>query len=159
MFEDESIAFEVRVMIVEDHDRLCDVLQRIVSATPGLTCCGSFNSGHETLMAIPELRPDVISIDLTMPDLNGLTVLKRIRVQWPEVRCVVFSGHSDEAYVSESFAAGAMGYIYKEDVNDYIEGLRVVASGEYFLSPRVMDAVPDPTRLCSNGGETEGDAS
>ena len=144
MTESEAVESEIRVVVMEDHRRLCDVLKRTITLTPGMVCCGHFHTGQATLDALPELEPDVISIDLSMPDLNGLAVLRQICEEFPDIICTVFSGHADEAYVRQAFDSGARGYVFKEDVGDFIHCIREVASGKYFLSPRFEDSVPLP---------------
>ena len=90
-------------------------------------------------MAISVDVPDIVLIDLDMPDLNGLAVIRQIREKWPQVRCIVFSGHADEAYVRSAFEIGAMGYVFKENVDEFIQCIRTVASGDYYLSERFVD--------------------
>lgn len=134
---------DIKVVVMEDHSKLCDVLRRAISVASGMQCIGHFCSGHETLKAMPELRPDVVSLDLSMPDLNGLGVLRRILDDYPKTRCIVFSGHTDEIYVRQAFESGALAYIYKEDVGAFIESIRMVAAGERYLSPRLQDLISD----------------
>lgn len=141
MCNQQATTPDIRVVVMEDHGNLCDALTRSVSSEPGMICCGHFNTGQETIEAIPRLRPDVVSLDLNMPDVNGLTVLRRIREVSPETRCVVLSGHADDAYVRESFDAGAMGYVFKEDIRDLIEAIHTLAAGEYFISDRFRDSL------------------
>jgi DNA-binding NarL/FixJ family response regulator len=141
MQEKPSIAHkvdDVRVMIMEDHRCLCDALNRITTATDGMTCSGHFNTAAETLAAVENDPPDIISIDLDMPDQNGLSVIRQIREKWPQIRCIVFSGHADESYVQSAFDAGAMGYVCKENVKEFIECIHVVAAGDCYLSERFI---------------------
>lgn len=147
---------DLRVIVMEDHSTLCDVLSRKVSKTPGLICCGHFDTGQATLDAVFDLRPDLVSLDLTMPDVNGLAVLRQIRERCPEIRCIVFSGHADDAYVRHSFEIGAMGYVFKEDIDDFIEAIRVVAAGDYFISARFEDSLSLEDVVTSNGRPEEG---
>lgn len=127
---------EIKVVVMEDHGPLCEVLVRAIQAAPGMNCCGHFRSGKATLDAMEELRPDVVSIDLSMPDINGLLVLQHINNKWPEMRCIVFSCYADEEYVRRAFIHGALGYVSKDDVGSFIGSIRKVANGERFLSSR-----------------------
>lgn len=132
----ESSEPEIRVVIMEDHDRLCDVLNKTVSLEEGLTCIGHYKTAKDTLAALERDCPDVVSLDLTMPDYNGLTVLQQIRKRWPQVHCIVFSGHADIAYVETAIREGARAYVFKEDVADFVQSIRCVAEGGSFISAR-----------------------
>ncbi|MGZ0656104.1 response regulator [Coraliomargarita sp. W4R53] len=130
---------DIRVIVMEDHGDLCQVLNRSITLAEGMCCVGHFNTAVDTLDAIPSLMPDVILLDLTMPDINGLGVLRRLKENWPEIRAIIFSGHVDDAYVRTAFERGAMGYVFKGDFNELIGAIQIVAGGEYFLSPRFND--------------------
>lgn len=130
---------DIRVIVMEDHDKLCDAVNRCISQAEGMHCVGSFVTATDTLRAIPDLSPNIVLLDLTMPDVGGLAVLKQLRQDWSQLRAIVFSGHTDVDYVRRSFELGAMGYVFKGDIDELIDAIRVVAGGEYFLSPYFED--------------------
>jgi CheY-like chemotaxis protein len=127
---------DIRVVVMEDYGNLCKLLNRSITLAEGMHCIGHFDTGVDTLEAMPALMPDVVLLDLTMPDINGLSVLRRLRENWPEIRAIIFSGHADESYVKSAFDLGAMGYVFKEDFDDLLGAIRTVFKGELYLSPR-----------------------
>ncbi|MGE9291880.1 MAG: response regulator [Puniceicoccales bacterium] len=130
---------KIRVVVAEDYSGLSAVMHKLIDNTSDLQCCGRFGTGKETLEALKELKPDVVSLDLSMPEMNGFAVLKKIREEWPEVRCIVFSGFGEHEYVRQALEAGAHGYVFKGDFEEFIECLREAAAGRRFLSSRFRD--------------------
>ena len=126
----------LRVAVAEDYGGLSSVMREVIDRNPQMTCCGCFASGSDLIEKVGELQPDIVSLDLSMPEMNGFEVLKRLRQVVPEIGCLVFSGFAEEEYVRGAFAAGAQGYIFKEDFREFIDGIREVAAGRRFLSSR-----------------------
>ena len=135
----------VRVVVAEDYGGLSKILRRVIDEAPDMTCSGCFNNGRELLESLEKLRPDVISLDLSMPEMNGFAVLKQLRKTAPDVRCIVFSGFAEEDYVRGALAAGAEGYVFKEDFGEFTQGITEVAAGCRYLSSRFegMRDLPD----------------
>jgi DNA-binding NarL/FixJ family response regulator len=127
---------ELRVAVVEDHPQLCDVLKRMIKAEPGLVCCGEFLTGEDTLRRIAEINPDIVTLDLSLPDTSGLGVLEMIKQICPATKCIFFSGYTDEGYVRQALEAGAFGYLYKEDISKLVNCIRQVGAGKICVSER-----------------------
>ncbi|MDQ8194891.1 response regulator transcription factor [Coraliomargarita sp. SDUM461004] len=132
----------IRVGIVEDHASLRGVLVKLVRFSPNMDCYGGFASGEQLLQALkqdslsPEqLLPNVVSLDLTMPRMSGIEVLGYLRQHWPEIRCVLLSGHTDVSYVRDALEQGAYGYVAKGGAEEFLKAINQVALGRRYVSP------------------------
>jgi two-component system response regulator NreC len=103
---------------------------------------GEAANGREAVSIAEQLQPDVVVMDVTMPELNGIEATRRIGEISPRTRVLALSMHKDSVYVREILRAGAKGYLLKDAAgNDLLEAVRAVARGEGYLSPAVSDAV------------------
>ena len=119
----------------------------ILSAHPDLEIVGEAGNGREAVELAATLRPDVVVMDVAMPELNGIEATRRLTADNPHTRVVALSMHKDSVYVREILRAGARGYLLKDSVaDDLVAAVRAVASGEGYLSPGVSNAVLDDYR-------------
>ena len=119
----------------------------ILSAHSDLEIVGEAGNGREAVDLAASLRPDVVVMDVTMPELNGIEATRRLTADNPHVRVVALSMHKDSVYVREILRAGARGYLLKDSVaDDLVAAVRAVAGGEGYLSPAVSNAVLDDYR-------------
>lgn len=114
----------------------------ILSAQPDLQIVGEAGNGREVLELAEKLQPDLVIMDVTMPELNGIEATRRLSDVAPRARVLALSMHKDAVYVREILRAGARGYLLKDSADtDLIAAVRSVAKGEAWLSPAVSDAV------------------
>ena len=119
----------------------------ILSAHPDLEIVGEAGNGREAVELAATLHPDVVVMDVAMPELNGIEATRRLIAENPHTRVVVLSMHKDSVYVREILRAGARGYLLKDSVaDDLVAAVRAVAGGEGYLSPAVSNAVLDDYR-------------
>lgn len=126
----------IRVLIADDH-RL--VRESLVTVLESAGCCqmvGQAADGQQALALCAELHPDVAIIDLSMPGLNGLEVVRRLREQSPRTRTLVLTMHDDEEYLLQAVRAGASGFMLKDSpASELIEAIRNIAHGQVHFSP------------------------
>jgi len=135
---------KLRIFIADDHAIVRQGFRLILNQEPDMEVIGEAGSGAETLRAINELKPDVIVLDVAMPEMNGVEVTRRIMESDPEARVIMLSMHKDAVYVRETLRAGARGYLLKDSIDhDLLRAVRAVARGEGFLSPEVSRTVLD----------------
>jgi len=122
---------DIRVFIADDHPIVCKGIRELLDTAIGIVVVGDAASGEEALQKIEALSPDVLLLDIELPDLNGVEVLKRIiAAGWP-VRVLGLSSYDDPVYISQLLALGAAGYLIKDEVPETItEAVRGVARGE-----------------------------
>src|SRR5690349_19049543 len=127
---------QIRVLLADDHDILRDGLRALLSMAGDIEVVGEARTGRETIAEAERLQPDVILMDITMPELDGVEACRRIRQQFPEMRVLFLTMHEAEEYFFRALRAGASGYIVKRTVAaDLMAAIRAVARGESFLSP------------------------
>ena len=131
-----------RIVIAEDHQILRDGLKAILNTSEDLKVVGEAADGLEAIRRIQELSPDLALLDLSMPRMDGLSVMKEIRNRNPKTKLVALTMHKDEEYVLEAFRSGANGYCIKSSGHDeLLVAIRAVLSGKTYVSPEISDKV------------------
>lgn len=132
----------IRVLLADDHAVVRQGFRMILSQHPDLQVVGEAGTGREAVSAAVELNPDVIVLDIAMPDLNGVEAARLIRQHAPQCNILILSMHSDPAYVREALRIGVKGYLLKDSIDrDFLTAVRAVARGEGFLSPAISATV------------------
>jgi two-component system, NarL family, response regulator NreC len=148
----------IRVLLADDHTIVRDGIRRLLQEEPDMEVVGDAASGLEAVRAARELRPDVVLLDIAMPDLNGVEAARRILASNPGMKIIVLSMHSDVHYVHDMLAAGAVGYLLKQSAYEEVaEAIRAVSKDHAYLSPPVAGIVAEQFRM--DGGVTGGDVS
>ena len=131
-----------KIFLVDDHPMLRDGLIRLIGQKSGCHVCGESASGAEALDAIPRLEPDLVMLDITLPDRNGLELIKDLQVLVPGIRILVFSMHDEMIYAERVMRAGAKGYLMKgAPTEKLIEAINRVLGGGIYLSGRVSEQI------------------
>lgn len=133
----------ISVFLADDHQVVLEGFKSLLGAEPDLRVVGEANDGLKVLPAVEAARPDVLVLDITMPGLNGLEVLRHVRVRAPSVKTIIVSMHSTEAYVATALRGGARGYVLKQSpARELVDAIRAVAAGERYLGSGISaDAV------------------
>lgn len=132
----------IRVLLADDHDILRDGLRALLEMAGDIAVVGEARTGREAVDEAERLRPHVVLMDITMPELDGVEACRRIRQQTPEVRVLFLTMHEAEEYFFRALRAGAAGYVIKRTAAaDLLAAVRAVARGESFLSPSVAHAL------------------
>ena len=130
----------VRILIADDHAVVRGGLKQFLAETPDLTISGEAASGRETLALVRREAWDLVLLDITLPDVNGLEILKRIKREKPGLPVIVFSMFSEDEYAITALDAGASGYLAKESPPDEIlEAIRRVTKGGRYVSPALAE--------------------
>lgn len=131
-----------RILLADDHSVVRQGFRLILENQPDMEVVGEASNGREAVTVAEALQPDVVVMDVTMPELNGIEATRRISELAPRARVLALSMHKDSVYVREILRAGAKGYLLKDAAgNDLLAAVRAVARGEAYLSPAVSDAV------------------
>jgi two-component system response regulator NreC len=126
----------IRLLLVEDHAVVRAGLRMLLGADPELEITGEAENGAEGVRMALELQPDVILMDISMPDMNGIEATRRIKAAVPSVAVLALTMHEDDQYFFEMLAAGASGYVPKRAApDDLIAAIHAVANGGMFLFP------------------------
>jgi two-component system, NarL family, response regulator LiaR len=129
----------LRVLIVDDHEIVRYGLSMVLSDEPGIELVGEAQSGKDALARAEEMRPDVILMDLVLPDIDGVEVTRRIVQSGSESRIVVLTSFADDRRVRDAIQAGAIGYLLKDVLKpDLLRAIRAAARGEPALHPEAQ---------------------
>jgi DNA-binding NarL/FixJ family response regulator len=137
----------IRILLADDHGVVRQGFKMILSAQADMEIVGEAANGREAVELAERLKPDIVVMDVAMPELNGIEATRRLAESAPHARVLALSMHKDSVYVRETLRAGARGYLLKDSgANDLVAAVRAVASGEGYLSPAVSNAVLDDYR-------------
>ncbi|MED4163152.1 response regulator transcription factor [Halalkalibacterium halodurans] len=126
----------VKVMIVDDHTVLRDGLKSIFEMEHDITVIGEAESGEAALTLVPELKPDVIIMDINLPDQNGVAITRQLKNDFKEIKILMLTMHSHEEYFMSAIREGADGYLLKDAPSDQVvEAIRTVMRGEAVIHP------------------------
>lgn len=127
---------EIRVLIAEDHESVREGLRLIVDTQEDMQVCGEAGNGRDAIRLAQELKPDVLLMDISMPELNGLKAAAKLKRVAPTIKILTLTRHTDEAYLKELLEAGVSGYVLKQSAaSELLRAIRAVASGGNYLDP------------------------
>lgn len=129
---------KIRVLLADDHTLIRAGLRLVVEQQPDFAVAGEAENGRQAVAMADSLKPNVVVMDIGMPDLNGIEAARQIREQHPEIEIVMLSMHSDEGYVLRALKAGARAYLLKDSAEaDLARAIHAAAEGKSFFSPAV----------------------
>ncbi len=150
-----QISDKIRVLLADDHTILRAGLRMMLNAQADISVVGEASDGREAVRETERLLPDVVIMDITMPDLNGIEATRSIKRALPDVKVLMLTMHENEGYLFQSLRAGASGYMMKEAADtELIQAIRTVQSGRFYLSPAAQSMmVGDYLQRVKAGGE------
>lgn len=136
------MAEQKNIIIIDDHPLFREGLKTIISRDDRFKVVGEAGSGHEGFNMVKRLKPDLVVIDISLPDQSGIQLARDLRERLSEIKILIVSMHSKIDYIAEAFQAGATGYVVKESASErLLQGLKSVAKGDYYLDSSVSHAV------------------
>jgi DNA-binding NarL/FixJ family response regulator len=149
-----------RIVLADDHRILREGLAALLAQQPDLEVVGQAQDGAELARLVRQLKPDVAVTDFSMPGLNGLEAIRRIRTDEPQVKMLCLSVHVENRLVLSVLNAGAAGYVVKDcSFDELARAVRQVAAGQIYLSPQLVGIVVQEWRNRQAGGAAAQDAS
>lgn len=136
------MARKTRILLADDHAVVRQGFARILEGQEDLEVVGEAADGREAVQMANQLKPDVVIMDVSMPELNGIEATRRLQKDNPRIRILALSMHKENVFVREILRAGAAGYLLKDAIDEeLITAVRAVSGGEGYLSPSVSEAV------------------
>ena len=122
------------ILLVEDHTTFASVLVRLLMTTKDMAITAVATTAENALQELPLQRFDLVLVDVSLPQMNGISLVSMIHDLYPNLPCLMLSGHALAHYKNRALDAGARGYILKDNAKGIIEGIRRVLSGEIYVS-------------------------
>jgi len=145
----------VRILLADDHAVLRAGLRMLLDAKPDMEIVGEADEGLQAIELARSLSPDVILLDLTMPGMDGLTALPRLKQTIPETHILILTMHEDEAYLRQALRSGASGYVLKRAVDtELVAAIRAVVRGEIYVHPAMTKLLLSD--ILNEGQEVDG---
>jgi two-component system response regulator NreC len=133
---------EIRVLIADDHKTVRTGLKMIIDAETDMKVVGEAGDGREAIRLAQELQPDVLIMDISMPELNGLAAAATLKRIAPTIRILTLTRHTDKAYLQELMQAGISGYLLKQsESEEMLRAIRVVADNGNYLDPAITGSI------------------
>lgn len=128
------------IFVVDDNVFVREALVMLIEVEPDLAICGVAESAAEALDVLLSVEPDLVLTDFSLPGLSGIELIKRLGAVKPEQSVAIFSAHAEPVCAEQALAAGARGFILKEDATTVVAGIRCVLDGEVYVSPALRRA-------------------
>ncbi|OKL36370.1 response regulator [Domibacillus mangrovi] len=146
------------IIIIDDHQLFREGVKRILDFEETFNVLAEGEDGAEALALVEEHKPDVVIMDINMPEVNGVEATRKLVDKYPDTKVIILSIHDDENYVMHALQSGALGYLLKEmDAEELVEAVKVVAAGGSYLHPRVThNLIADYRRLSNDDGKGKG---
>jgi DNA-binding NarL/FixJ family response regulator len=133
-----------RILLADDHVLFREAMRKAIGDTEGLAVVGGVGDGLELMEFLQHTRPDLIILDLTMPNLSGLEAAREIKKLYPEVKILILSMHKSTGCLKGAFLVGVNGYLLKEDAfHDLMSAIETIRSGKEYISPRLAGQMSD----------------
>jgi len=132
----------IRILIADDHKIVSDGLKALLEAQQEMAIVAQATNGREAVKLANKLKPDMVIMDVAMPELNGLDAVRQILSEHPQIKVIALSMHADRRYVTGMLSAGASGYILKHCAfEELVHAIHIVRSNQFYLSPAIAGIV------------------
>ena len=133
---------KLRIILAEDHETVREGIKLLVNSQPDMEVIGEASNGSAAIKAVQKLKPDIIVMDISMPETNGLKATKRIKQDYPQVKILALTRHTDDGYIQQLLRAGANGYVLKQSApTELINAIRAICVGKSYLDPALTERV------------------
>ncbi|WP_309241949.1 response regulator transcription factor [Brevibacillus daliensis] len=151
----EKVIDEIKIVLVDDHQLFREGVKRILDMETGFKVVGEGSDGTDAPTLVAEHKPDVLLMDINMPNVNGVAAAEEVVKISPETKVIILSIHDDEGYVYRTLRSGASGYLLKDmGTSELVEAVRVVAQGGAYIHPKVTGKLIDEFRRLSEQEES-----
>jgi two-component system response regulator NreC len=133
---------KLRIVLAEDHQTVREGIKLLINSQPDMEVISEAGDGVAAIKEAQKLAPDIIVMDISMPDLNGLKATKKLKQLCPDIKILTLTRHTDDAYLQQIIGAGASGYVLKQSApTELIRAIRMIADGNAYLDPALTNKV------------------
>lgn len=148
---------KTRIVLADDHPIVLDGLRNLLRAEEDFELVGEATSGLAALKIIRETQPDIAVVDISMPEINGIALSRRLAAEMPALRLLVLTLHEDRAYLNQALEAGVRGYVLKRSaVENLVQAVRAVLVGGLYIDPAIVGRVFDGKRASKKSAAKNG---
>lgn len=146
----------IKIVVADDHVIIRAGLKTLIQSDSSLHIIGEASGGQEAISMVEKLQPDILVLDLSMPDIDGIVVTRQVHSNYPNVRILILTVHEDEALLREVIKSGASGYILKHAAEkELVEAIKRILSGEMYVDPKMLPSLFKQSRVTSTKSETK----
>ena len=146
---------KLRILLAEDHETIRDGLKLLLNSQSDMEVVGEADNGRAAVHLAEQFLPDVVVMDISMPELNGLQATKKLKEKCPRVKVLILTRHTEPVYLQELLQAGASGYVLKHSKSEeLIRAIQAVAAGQAYLDPAITESAV--TQLRESGQVARG---
>lgn len=147
-----------RVLIADDHAIVRAGLRAVLASEPSLHLVGEATGGYEAIEMVSDRQPNILVLDVSMPDLDGIAVTKKLKPSYPDLKILILTIHEDAALLREAIRSGAAGYILKHAAeSELISAIQIVMRGDMYVDPSMLRSLfeekPSPAAVGQESGE------
>ena len=133
-----NLSTQVRLALIDDHTLVRDGIRALLSVIPTVTVVGEAENGEDAMVMVEHCNPDLLLVDINLPDMNGLELTRQIRDKYPTLKVLILSMYDSKEYVSESLRSGASGYVLKNAPSrEIVAAIEAIKNGGTFYSPEI----------------------
>ena len=133
---------KIKVLIVDDHKIVRNGLKTLLENNSNIEIIGEGENGRIAIELAQKLKPNVIIMDIAMPELNGIDASEQILKNNPDIKIIILSMHSDKTYIAKAFKVGVLGFLLKDcDIDEIINAIKTVSNHKHYLSPMINDKI------------------
>lgn len=131
-----------RILLAEDHNTVREGIKMLVNSQPDMEVVGEAENGNAAILKTRELKPDLLVMDISMPELNGLRATERLRQEFPDLKILTLTRHTDDGYLQQLIKAGVNGYVLKQSApTELINAIRIVTSGKSYVDSELTQKI------------------
>ena len=153
---------KLRIILADDHKIMREGLRMLVNSQADMEVVGEADNGRIAITLTNELQPDVVVMDVSMPELNGLKATEKLKELFPSIKILTLTRHMDEGYLKQLLKAGASGYVLKQSASEeLVRAIHAVVNGQTYLDPAMMEQFVGNVigRRAARGSPAKGDLS
>ena len=153
---------KLRIILADDHKLIREGLRMLVNSQADMEVVGEADNGRIAITLTHELQPDVVVMDVSMPELNGLKATEKLKELFPSIKILTLTRHMDEGYLKQLLEAGASGYVLKQSASEeLVRAIHAVVNGQTYLDPAMMEQFVGNVigRRAARGSPAKGDLS
>jgi len=133
---------KLRVILADDHQMMREGLRLLINSQDDMEVVGEAENGQTAVVLAQRLQPDVVVMDISMPEMNGLKATRRLKRLYPNIKTLTLTRHTDDGYLQQLLQSGSSGYILKQSASEeLVRAIRLIASGRIYLDPAVIGQV------------------